>query len=261
MEDFDFRITSIRRIIKRTAAEGWCVENLSYNHDFVLVIALNGKAEYTMNGEKFIVKKNDLLLFPPKFVRSGKACPGSSWGFISIIFRMDMSDAAHDYFCKSILVFSDISNSFVKRFLDASKAWIGKNPLYNIKCSILTTEILYELVLSQMPYHKVLHINKLEETRVFIQEHFRNDISVDELAASVNMSVSYFRRLFHEAYGYSPMQYIMNLRIENARDLLLSGEVNVTEAAQLSGFDDIYYFSTAFKRKTGFAPTKLLREQ
>ena len=53
----------------------------------------------------------------------------------------------------------------------------------------------------------------------------------------------------------------MNLRIENARDLLLSGEVNVTEAAQLSGFDDIYYFSTAFKRKTGFAPTKLLREQ
>ena len=57
------------------------------------------------------------------------------------------------------------------------------------------------------------------------------------------------------------MQYIMNLRIENARDLLLSGEVNVTEAAQLSGFDDIYYFSTAFKRKTGFAPTKLLREQ
>ena len=52
------------------------------------------------------------------------------------------------------------------------------------------------------------------------------------------------------------MQYIINLRIENARDLLLSGEVNVTEAARLSGFEDIYYFSTLFKRKTGSTPTE-----
>jgi len=58
----------------------------------------------------------------------------------------------------------------------------------------------------------------------------------------------------------SPMQYIINLRIENARDLLLSGEVNVTEAARLSGFEDIYYFSTLFKRKTGSTPTELLRK-
>ena len=50
---------------------------------------------------------------------------------------------------------------------------------------------------------------------------------------------------------------ILYLRIENARDLLLSGEVNVTEAARLSGFEDIYYFSTLFKRKTGSTPTEL----
>ncbi len=54
---------------------------------------------------------------------------------------------------------------------------------------------------------------------------------------------------------------IINLRIENARDLLLSGEVNVTEAAELSGFEDIYYFSTLFKKKTGTTPTQLLRKE
>ena len=52
----------------------------------------------------------------------------------------------------------------------------------------------------------------------------------------------------------------MDLRIENARDLLLSGEVNVTEAAHLSGFNDIYYFSSLFKRKTGYSPIQLLKK-
>ena len=111
-----------------------------------------------------------------------------------------------------------------------------------------------------MSCQKVPHIKRLEKARNTIQENFRQDLSVEKLAESIGMSVSYFRRLFHEAYGCAPMQYIINLRIENARDLLLSGEVNVTEAARLSGFEDIYYFSTLFKRKTGSTPMELLRK-
>lgn len=260
MEELDFRITEVTRVIERQNAAGWRVENMQYENEFVVVIVLEGETEYMIGNEKYLAHKNDVLIFPPKVLRSGKTDLHNPWSFVSVIFRMNLNREAKEYFNKSILIWRNTGDSLRKLFTDASRAWTGKNPLFQVKCCMAATEILYTLLLSEMPYHKVPHIKKLEKARTMIQENFRQELSVEELAESIGMSVSYFRRLFHEAYGYSPMQYIMNLRIENARDLLLSGEVNVTEAARLSGFEDIYYFSTLFKRKTGSTPTELLRK-
>ncbi len=260
MENIDFRLTEITRIIERTNSVGWHVENLYYEEYYAVAYVLDGETEYTIDGKKYLVKKDDVIVFPSGTMRSGRTNPDHPWSFINILFRMETNASADQYFHKSILIWENTDDAIRKRFLDASAAWTGKNPLYQVKCNYLATEILYKMILSEMPYHKVPHIRKLEKARKEIQENFRKEISVEELAASIDLSVSYFRRLFHEAYGTSPMQYIMDLRIENARDLLLSGEVNVTEAALLSGFEDIYYFSTLFKRKTGSTPSQILRK-
>lgn len=260
MGNLDFRIREVTLVIESQNATGWHVENISYDTEYVMVIVLDGETEYIINDRKYLARKNDLIIFAPKLVRTGHTNPMQPWSFISIIFRMELNAEAQEFFDKSILIWNKVGDSLRKLFFEASRAWTGKNPLFQVKCNMLATEILYKIILSDMPYHKVPHIKKLEKARTMIQENFRSDISVEELAKSIDMSVSYFRRLFHEAYGYSPMQYIMNLRIENARDLLLSGEVNVTEAARLSGFEDIYYFSTLFKRKTGNTPTQILRK-
>ena len=83
---------------------------------------------------------------------------------------------------------------------------------------------------------------------------------METLAERMGFSASYFRKLFKEAYGMAPMQYIVSLRISNAQDLLLSGEVNITEAASLSGFEDIYYFSTLFKKQIGLSPSQYIKQ-
>lgn len=260
MENLDFKITEISHVIERQNAIGWHAENIQYEDKFVAVIILDGKTEYIVDDHKYLVIKNDIIIFPPGVSHSGRTDSEHPWSFISVIFRMDLIEEAIYYFNKSILIWGNCGESLRKLFIETSRAWTGKNPLYQVKCRLTATEILYQLLLSEMPYHKVPHIKKLEKARNTIQENFRQELSVEELAKSIDMSVSYFRRLFHEAYGCSPMQYIINLRIENARDLLLSGEVNVTEAAHLSGFEDIYYFSTLFKRKTGITPTGLIRK-
>ena len=261
MNNIDYRITEISHIIQRPTTTDWHIENMCYDKEYVMVIVLDGETEYIVDHQKYVVHKNDLLIFSPKILRSGKTNLQNPWGFVSIVFCMDMNDEARDFFDRPILIWHDIKEDTRKLFLDAAKVWLGKNPLYQIKCSLLITEIIYKIILAKLPYNKIPHIKKLENARIFIQENFRDEISVEALAESIGMSVSYFRRLFHEAYDYSPMQYIINLRIENARDLLLSGEVNVSEAARLSGFDDIYYFSTLFKRKTGSSPSQLLKKQ
>lgn len=260
MEHINFRITEVSRIIARRHPEGWHLETL-YPHNFVLVIVLDGQTEYQIQGESFTVNKNDVLLFPPGIRRTAQTSRQAPWSFISILFHMDVLQDSLHMLNKPYIIWKDMADPVRPLFKEASDSWTGKNVLFQIKCNYLITEILYKLFLSAMPYHQVPHISKIEKARSYIQEHFREEISIRSLADSLDMSVSYFRRLFHDAYGYSPMQYITNLRIENARDLLLSGEVNVTEAAELSGFDDIYYFSTLFKRKTGTSPGRLLREK
>lgn len=255
MEKIEFRITKICHIIERRNAAGWHMSNICSKH-YVIVFVLDGEAEYSIGGEPHLLQKNNMYIFSPNLLRSGKTDPQNPWSFISIMFDMELNEEARNFFDRSILAWHNMG-TYQKLFSEASKAWTGKDPLFKVKCSMLLTEIVYQLFLSNLPHQNTPHTKKLEYARSVIQQNFKNEISVEELAKSLDMSVSYFRRLFHKVYGYSPMQYIMNLRIENARDLLLSGEVNVTEAAHLSGFDDIYYFSRLFKAKTGVSPSKL----
>jgi len=260
MDNINFRITDVTRVIERQHAVGWNVENMYYEKEYAMVIVLDGQTEYVINGQNLLVQKNDLIIFSPKLLRSGKTSPDHPWSFITVLFRMDLNAQAQNFFNKSLHIWNNVNDSYRKLIIEVRKSWISKDPLYEVKCNMLLTEILYKLVSSYLPYQNMPYTEKLEKTRMIIQEDFRTDLSIEELAKSIGMSVSYFRRLFLEVYGYSPMQYIINLRIENARDLLLSQEVNVTEAAQLSGFNDIYYFSRLFKKKTGLMPSSLLRK-
>ena len=258
MENIEFWITDICHIIERKNAIGWHLSNICSKHH-VIVFVLDGEAKYTIDGQQYMLRKNDLYIFSPNLPRTGKTFPHNPWSFISIMFDMELNETARNFLNCPVLAWHNME-SCQTLFSEASKTWTSRDPLFKAKCNILLTDILYQLFLSSLSYRDVPHIKKLEYARSLIQENFRKELSVEALANTVDMSISYFRRLFHNVYGYSPMQYITNLRIEHARDLLLSGEVNVTEAAHLSGFDDIYYFSRLFKAKTGVSPSKLQKK-
>ena len=69
-------------------------------------------------------------------------------------------------------------------------------------------------------------------------------------------SKSYLKKLFKNATGYSIMDYYTHLKIERAKILIKSGEMSVSEIAELLGYSSIHYFSRVFKKKTGLSPTE-----
>lgn len=79
---------------------------------------------------------------------------------------------------------------------------------------------------------------------------------VDTLPILCGMGYSNFRRLFAQEYGSSAESYLMKLRIDHACELLLTGQVSVSEAAEQSGFSDVSYFSRSFHRHTGVTPSE-----
>ncbi len=87
-----------------------------------------------------------------------------------------------------------------------------------------------------------------------------SDLSISEIAGECGVSECYFRRLFQEYSGESPMNFRQNHRIEKAKQLLLSDEhYTIGEIAEELKFSDIYHFSKTFKKICGMSPNKYLQ--
>ena len=89
-----------------------------------------------------------------------------------------------------------------------------------------------------------------------LERDFRNpELTVAKLADACFISQVYFRRLYLQHFGVSPLEAILSLRFAYAKDLLRSGYYTQKQVADLSGFSDVKYFRTAFKKHFGCTPS------
>ena len=87
-----------------------------------------------------------------------------------------------------------------------------------------------------------------------------SELSLSQIAEACGVSDCYFRRLFQEYSGESPMNFRQRMRIQRAKQLLLSDEqYTVSEVAQELGFSDVYHFSKTFKTHCGESPKKYIQ--
>ena len=91
---------------------------------------------------------------------------------------------------------------------------------------------------------------------MYFNQHYNEEICIEEYAESNGMSTSWFIRKFKEYTGFSPLQYILSIRIYNAEALLKDDQHNVTEISSIVGYDNPLYFSRIFKKVKGLSPSE-----
>ena len=97
---------------------------------------------------------------------------------------------------------------------------------------------------------------KLRAALEYISQNYDKNITNDTLAGISGMSTVYFRKLFTEVMGTSPIAYARGLRIEKAKEILQSDYATLGDVAQSLGYQSLYDFSRDFKKHTGVAPSK-----
>lgn len=97
---------------------------------------------------------------------------------------------------------------------------------------------------------------RLERAIDYLSANYYENLPVSHYAALCGMSEVNFRRVFGEYIGKSPIEYRNDLRLESARARILSGEYNVTEAAESVGFENLSFFIKLYKRKFGHTPKR-----
>lgn len=90
----------------------------------------------------------------------------------------------------------------------------------------------------------------------WLKQHYVEDIAMDELAVMAHMSPSTFRQHFRAVTGMSPLQYLKNLRLQNARQLMLSEDIDASSAALRVGYESASQFSREYTRLFGEPPLR-----
>ncbi len=94
----------------------------------------------------------------------------------------------------------------------------------------------------------------LKNAITYIEEHYADRITLDDLAKAAGMNRKYFCSFFHNMTHRTPVEYLNSYRIEQACDLLLSTDKTVAEVAGSCGFNDVSYFTKTFHRYMGITP-------
>lgn len=94
----------------------------------------------------------------------------------------------------------------------------------------------------------------LKSATEYIDINYTGGISVSSVASILGISRSYLRNIFYEAYGISPQQYIMSMRIDHAKELLSQTPLSISAVAEACGYLDVLQFSKIFKKHTGESP-------
>ncbi len=101
------------------------------------------------------------------------------------------------------------------------------------------------------------HENQLVvKAQTYIQENFQKDLSLDEVSRQLDLSPYYFSKLFKEETGCNFVEYVTELRITKAKELLKQEDRSMKEICASVGYGDPNYFSRIFKKHVGVTPTE-----
>jgi AraC-like DNA-binding protein len=105
----------------------------------------------------------------------------------------------------------------------------------------------------QQSFSDEFSIMKVIAARKYIHTHYSEDLDLDDVCGATHTSKFHFIRLFKRYYGLTPMQYLLKVRISEAKSRLRSGDT-VSMACFSVGFQSIPSFTSLFKRQTGKTP-------
>ncbi len=251
--DYDFDITKVCLACFVGSGCGQSVHRDRPNHG--LAFKCSGENNYRFkSGKRVRNQKNEIIYLPQGSDYDVKSAePGDCYAI-----NFELRDAiAFEPFSVEV---KDAA-TFLELFRKCERLWRQKDHGYRLKCKSILYDILYRMQQERLRYVSSDKYERILPAVTYINTHYTTEpLYVSELAQMCGVSAEYFRRIFADRHGISPVQYIRNLRMDRMAELLSSGMYAVAEAAALSGFDDLSYCSREFKKKFGVRPREFMKK-
>lgn len=154
----------------------------------------------------------------------------------------------------------DILDAFV-RLVSATDTAINRNTIAPLAIEEIVVRLLRSNAATAIRNAAAVTrlATRIQKSIHYIQSQFRNPLSVNDLASQVTMSPSHYAHSFRQVAGVSPMRYLRDTRLDEARVLMLASQLRPSAAAAQVGFESTEHFTREFKRRFDLSPTEYLR--
>jgi iron complex transport system substrate-binding protein len=171
-------------------------------------------------------------------------------------------DADFTGFDDEVFIFRLTNNEAILDCVEKmEKDWTFKISAYRNNCFSLLYKVFY--ILERARETKYMPPDKykiIEPAILYLKENYSDShLKITDLAKQANISPSYFRRIFSNIFLMPPAQYLRNIRISKAKELLLTDGISVTDVSNMVGYSSLFYFDVVFKKETGMTPTEYIQ--
>jgi len=249
----------------------------SHSHDFTsLIFILEGKCRYIIDGVEYPVQEGNLIIISPYSLHERVILPTEHVVEFHVGFNNFCIKGLPDgYIQTSNLMPITMINSYKQTFTNCCEEIINeqnKNEPYKpliIKALVmkLITLIIRENALTDCTNQQTsITIEKTDRAEIvqaiinYMNENYAKDISLSKLSQNMYLSSVYISKIFKEEIGDSPINYLIQIRLAKACELLEQNRgLSIKEIAQIVGYQDAYYFSKLFKKYYGASPSKYIQ--
>lgn len=255
-----------------------------HRHDYhEIFLALNGPGEQITPEGKIQMKTGDIFFFPAGINHIGNGAVNSHClgGIIDVHEKVFLED--HGLFPESKAVLKALTKQARKGSYRINVNPEGQKKTFDIFYEMLTelrerkpgfrttvNALMHQFLMtilrnSQLDIREKgdslpVSLDKIKDTISFLETHYCDQITIDHAAHMANMSRSYFHALFKEVTGKTYIEFINDLRVKHADELLRTTELNTENIAFKSGFTSVSHFYKVFKESTGSTPKQVRKK-
>ncbi len=254
-----------------------CDEKKYHSHDHIeIAFILSGQGRYRIDNELYSVEEGDLLILNPgvqhQALKDGNRKPTMEFfvGFTDVAFR-EMAPNRLDIADGPVL---HTTGDFRQKLFRIVSGMEAENEVLRQGRYFMLRSYLIQMILliireqtaplTQYKGYEFESAGKkyvVEQIINYFSDHYSEKISLDQIAENMYLSPFYISRIFKSETGDTPIRYLIDIRLEHAREILESGNyTSIQEVASRVGYDDAYHFSKLFKKKYDVPPSKIKRK-
>lgn len=250
-------------------------QSILHSHPFSeLFYVVNGQGAFLAEGSEFPVKRNDMVIINPHVQHTEKSLPGAPLDYIvlgieGLSFAFEKITAARSgesaQAPSGTVSKYNVSKTNVCTCLNLMLEEVSRQEEdYETVCQNLLEVLLISMLrsgsLSVVPDNSRLLNRECTQIKNYLDANYSETITLDSLAALTHMNKYYLAHTFTKYVGLSPINYLLQKRIQEGKSLLESTSYSIAQISDLLGFSSQSYFSQAFRKATGMTPMQYRKQ-
>lgn len=245
-------------------------------HDFVeLSIVTSGQIHYNIEGTEQLLQKGDVMIFNPGVHHQALVNSSTVSTELHIGIGNLNIDHMHPNFIKPLGQSPVLTiKKYEQEFFACCTEILKEQRLRHLGHSFMLKALVMKLIIllyremdewSSPPSVDASHFASRDKKAIvqslidYMSSHYMEAISLENISKNMYLSPIYISKIFKEETGSSPINYLIQIRLAKAKEILETNKMPVNLVAKAVGYSDAYYFSKLFKKYYGIAPSKYVK--